>query len=191
MMQRTTISSLNAVYSYYFLTGCVNWPFTYNYSQELYQWAQNCNLLQFGLSICISVRLSSYSLLIFKNKKQTINFSFFFISSISFFSIYKLFQARSEIVFFCFLFFYRNFNIEFNFHSFLQNQFQLCLIYSNVIWWLLEQSYNVCLWGCKGDFWMLLFFLEADEKTVCVCVRARMCAYENLKNCLKYLFIRI
>lgn len=100
-------------------------------------------------------------------------------------------RSTFSLFFFCFLFFYRNFNIEFNFHSFLQNQFQLCLIYSNVIWWLLEQSYNVCLWGCKGDFWMLLFFLEADEKTVCVCVRARMCAYENLKNCLKYLFIRI
>lgn len=141
---------------------------------------------------CPSVYLSVYhpiacSFLRTKNNQ----FFFFFHILHFFFSICKLFQARSEIVFFCFLFFYRNFNIEFNFHSFLQNQFQLCLIYSNVIWWLLEQSYNVCLWGCKGDFWMLLFFLEADEKTVCVCVRARMCAYENLKNCLKYLFIRI
>lgn len=189
MMQRTTISSLNAVYSYYFLTGCVNWPFTYNYSQELYQWAQNCNLLQFGLSICISVRLSSYSLLIFKNKKQSI-FLFFSYPPFLFFPSTNYSKQEVKLFFFVFCF-YRNFNIEFNFHSFLQNQFQLCLIYSNVIWWLLEQSYNVCLWGCKGDFWMLLFFLEADEKTVCVCVRARMCAYENLKNCLKYLFIRI
>lgn len=142
---------------------------------------------------CPSVYLSVYhpiacSFLRTKNKLSI--FLFFSYPPFLFFPSTNYSKQEVKLFFFVFCF-YRNFNIEFNFHSFLQNQFQLCLIYSNVIWWLLEQSYNVCLWGCKGDFWMLLFFLEADEKTVCVCVRARMCAYENLKNCLKYLFIRI